>query len=191
MSVTSALYFYSKRSEKSLKYKQFTDAVKGLSSICVDSAQVRNLLLEDDKYNVRRVPSLLILYSSGQFNLYENQELDAWFAQLYQNILDDDKHPKEEPGQFYDVSKPLTHKPPREVKHMPAPGRPRKKASEQQEETPIDPDQSMEELEVSSESQAKIGAIKTAGVSPSEIARQMQEQREKMDDKDEKNRPFI
>ena len=87
MSVIKAILFYSKHNKKSVRMNQVAkDINTDIESICVDSIEIRNRLLDDEKFDITEVPSVLILYSSGQHKVYASSNLDRWFEQLLQNI---------------------------------------------------------------------------------------------------------
>ena len=87
MSVIKAILFYSKRDQKSNRMKKIIDNVGAdIETVSVDSLEVREILLDDDKYGIDQVPAVLLLYSSGQHKVYTTRGLDDWFDQLLQNI---------------------------------------------------------------------------------------------------------
>lgn len=87
MSVIKAILFYSKRDKKSLKMKNLIQQLNAdIDTVSVDSQRVRDSLLDDDHYGIKVVPSILVLFSSGQHKVYIAEELDVWFGQLVTNI---------------------------------------------------------------------------------------------------------
>lgn len=87
MSVIKAILFYSKRDKKSFRMKTIIDNIGAdIETVSVDSSIVRDRLQEDDKYGIDQVPTILLLYSSGQHKTYTNKNLDDWFNQLLTNI---------------------------------------------------------------------------------------------------------
>ena len=138
MSVIKAILFYSRRNAKSYKMKQVIDSVGAdIETVSVDSVEVRDRLMEDEKYGIDEVPAVLLLYSSGQHKTYTNHGLDEWFGQLLQNIeqyhLEQQQAtmpPPPPPEQAYtqlDIPKPLRGKPGDSSDiptSLPSPGRP-------------------------------------------------------------------
>jgi hypothetical protein len=87
MSVVKAILFYSKRDKKSLTMKSVADKVGAdLDYVSVDAQEIRERLLDDEKYFITQVPAVLVLYSNGNHKTYIGTQLDKWFAQLLQNI---------------------------------------------------------------------------------------------------------
>ena len=87
MSVVKAILFYSKRDKKSCKMKKVAGEIGAdLEYVSVDASDVRERLLDDEKYAIEEVPAVLVLYSTGQHKTYIGTKLDNWFTQLLQNI---------------------------------------------------------------------------------------------------------
>ncbi len=87
MSVIKAILFYSKRDKKSFRMKNVIDSVKAdIETISVDALEIRERLQEDENFGIEQVPTILILYSSGQHKTLTTDGLDQWFNQLLQNI---------------------------------------------------------------------------------------------------------
>jgi hypothetical protein len=57
-----------------------------LDYVSVDAQEIRERLLDDEKYFITQVPAVLVLYSNGNHKTYIGTQLDKWFAQLLQNI---------------------------------------------------------------------------------------------------------
>ena len=87
MSVIKAILFYSKRDKKSLQMKKIIQELNAdIDTVSVDSQRIRDMLLDDDRYNITVVPSILILYSSGQHKVMVADEMNTWFSELVSNI---------------------------------------------------------------------------------------------------------
>jgi hypothetical protein len=85
--ITTVLFFYSKRNIKSMKlYKLIQQINVDIQTINVDTTQVRDLLLADNKYKIKIVPTVLTIYDNGEFMIYTGNELDQWFQQLVENV---------------------------------------------------------------------------------------------------------
>ncbi len=140
MSVIKAILFYSKYNKKSVRMKQVAKNINtDIESICVDSTEIRDQLLDDERFCITEVPSVLILYSSGQHKIYTSSNLDKWFEQLLQNInqYQEEQQPmmQQQPPQTQlpiqpideNIPKPLRRKPGGGVSiptSLPSPGRP-------------------------------------------------------------------
>jgi len=200
-SIIHAILFYSKRNKKSL---ELMNIAKGLNLdmelISVDSEKVRELLLNDDRYGIDRVPCILLIYDNGQFKTFINHALDLWFSELIENVkqqqqqqqyqsyqpfeqqitpIDDNPFVEEEPSMS---SKPLNgSKSFREIKStLPAPGRIKTDS--------IGGVQTVIEIEGEKPHVSK--EVKKEGPSPSEIAQQLAAQREAMEEQIEAARTF-
>ncbi len=87
MSVIKAILFYSKRDNKSFRMKKVIDSVGAdIEAISVDVLEIRERLQEDENFGIEQVPTILILYSSGQHKTLTTGGLDQWFEQLLQNM---------------------------------------------------------------------------------------------------------
>lgn len=87
MSVVKAILFYSRHDRKSYEMKKAVDSMGvDVDTVCVDSPSIKERLLEDDVYNIDRVPTALVLYSGGEHRTYTGRHLDQWFEQLMQNV---------------------------------------------------------------------------------------------------------
>lgn len=115
MSVIKAILFYSKHDQKSLRMKKVVDAVGAdLETVCVDPLEIRERLLEDDKYGITEVPAVLLIYSSGQHKTYSGKSLDQWFEKLIVNIQQEEQAralPQQAPMSMTEVT-PITFQEP-------------------------------------------------------------------------------
>lgn len=87
MSIVNAILFYSKHNRKSYEMKQVLEEYNvDVGTVSVDSSQTKRMLKNDKKYKIRKIPSIVLLYSNGSHIVYTDDELDNWFGQLIQNI---------------------------------------------------------------------------------------------------------
>jgi len=87
MSVIKAILFYSKHDQKSMHMREIINAIGiDIETISVDPVEVRERLLDDENFCIDQVPTVLIIYSSGQHKTYTGKALDNWFQQLIVNI---------------------------------------------------------------------------------------------------------
>lgn len=85
--VVRVILFYSRKSPKSMEMKELIDETGiDIDSVCVDPAEIRERILQDTKYSVREVPSVLVFFSTKRHKLYAKKPLDTWFSQLMANI---------------------------------------------------------------------------------------------------------
>lgn len=150
MSVIKAILFYSKHDLKSLKMKKVIDNVGAdIETVSVDSQEVRDRLLEDDKFGIDQVPAVLVLYASGQHKTYTGNSLDQWFNQLLENIQNYQMQqqqqmmaaqappPQPDPEPYHQIEqgipKPLRKKPSSSTSQiptsLPSPGKPPRTSS--------------------------------------------------------------
>jgi len=207
MSVIKAILFYSKRHKKSLQMKKIINNIGiDIESISVDAIEIRNRLLDDEKFGINKVPSVLVLYSSGLHKKYTGSNLDQWFDQLLQNIKKYQQQQQSDIEQPAPIQQPINENVPKSLRRkpsnvvdiptsLPSPGK-RLLGSE----TPTAAQAAMiqehirqPELSVTSDPlvQPSRKEVKTECVSAVELAKKMNEQREQLDEKIEENRPFI
>jgi hypothetical protein len=205
MSVINAILFYSKYDKKSYKLKNMVDELNiDIETINVDPKEVRRLLLEDDKYDITEVPTILLLYSSGQHKIYTGSLLDQWFNDLLVNLQKIQSQQAVPQEQYTSVISPANEQqmPPQ----MPRPPAPSRSNIPQNLESDLELDvagmgslsgvqASMVNGHIAREkSQPQSGGPKEVvkqGLSASEIAKQMQEMRDKHDEEIDTNKPFI
>jgi len=71
--------FYSKYSKKCTEFFNLIRDSLEFRKICVDHPDIRNTLLgEKDKYSIRTVPSVLVFFSNGVMNKYEDDKAFEW-----------------------------------------------------------------------------------------------------------------
>lgn len=100
MSIVKVILFYSKHSSTSLEMKNMVDKFTiDIVNVCVDSKRVKEKLLNDEKYNIVQIPSILAFYIPPQeknrkkhlsklpFKVFSGKELVTWFNQLLNNIV--------------------------------------------------------------------------------------------------------
>src|SRR3990172_10077379 len=85
MSVSNVILFYSRKNNKSIEMKNTTEIINGFHAISLDSEKVRNII-NSSKFKIKKIPSIIVLYSSGQYKIYDGLKLDNWFEQLLDNI---------------------------------------------------------------------------------------------------------
>lgn len=90
--------FYSRYSKDSLEFLQQVEQLMEVRKLCVDNANVREqILLEEENYQVRVVPSLLIFHSNGFLEKQNGMECYEWLKSVT---------PKKKP----DIILPITQK---------------------------------------------------------------------------------
>lgn len=190
------------------------DVVADLENICVDPTEIRNLLLNDEKFSITEVPSVLILYSSGQHRVYTGINLDKWFEQLLQNIhqYQEQQQQSQQHTQISvdpiqpineNVPKPLRRKPGGSGNiptNLPSPGR-EKISGETNTDVVSGAQAAIQEhirqpepdipIDLQPSSVPVPHEVKSDGLSAKEIAKQMEDQREEFDDQIEQHRPFL
>jgi len=197
-SIMHAILFYSKKNRKSLELKALVKSVNlDMDLISVDSEQVRNLLLQDERFGIDRVPCVLLIYENGHFKTFIGDSLDNWFTQLMENINSTIQPVQETQDYFTPITeesftqiepepslytKPLSSsKNYHEIKgSLPPPGR--IKADNIGGINTI--------IEIQGEKPHVSKEVKKEGPSPAEVAKQLAEQREAMEEEFEKQRPF-
>ena len=80
------IILYSKYSNSSTKLIKMINtypvdllSTLGVSLVCVDNEIIRKQILNCSKIKVKSVPSLLIVHSTGDIDLYENESIFEWF----------------------------------------------------------------------------------------------------------------
>lgn len=78
------LFFYSKYSTSEKNRKIFEDMLEygEIEKICVDSKVVRQKLLQAENIRITVVPTLLIIYATGDIEKYDNTLLDLWLNEV-------------------------------------------------------------------------------------------------------------
>lgn len=186
MSVVSAILFYSKHDKKSLKLKSIIDDMNiDIETLSVDTSIVRQRLQQDDKYEITQVPSILVIYTNDEFKVFTDKKLDIWFNELLENVK-----------QYFNKQQEQ-YKPVETTKIV--------LSNEQNDEnsriieqpnggqmSPVQESMIKEHIRSKEEPINKTRKeVKAETISAAEMAKQMLEQREKIDEKIEENRPFI
>jgi hypothetical protein len=71
--------FYSKYSQRCTEFFELIRDYLDYRKICVDNPEIRSMILnETQKYSIRTVPCVLIFYSNGIMNKFENQKAFEW-----------------------------------------------------------------------------------------------------------------
>jgi hypothetical protein len=214
MSVTRAILFYSKHNKKGMQMRNtVTSLDTDLETVCVDPPQVKEWLLEDEKYGITRVPTVLIFYSNGHYKTLDKSALDRWFQELLYNIQQ--YHGNDGQIEQTPLDIELDQQPPSTPQRRSGSTLSRPMAEPSfQEPDPSgiigsgmigggaghDAAMISEHIRdaapttaISSESlaQPQPKEVKQGGPSPQELAKKMQEQREKAEEETEINKPFL
>jgi hypothetical protein len=79
--------FYSKYSKKCTEFFNLIRDSLEFRKICVDHPDIRNTLLsEKEKYSIRTVPSVLVFFSNGVMNKYEDDKAFEWVSGVLRNM---------------------------------------------------------------------------------------------------------
>lgn len=160
-----------------------------VETVSVDSAEIKERLLNDDQYGIDRVPAILIVYTTGQYKLYIDSLLDEWFIQLLQNVQQQSPAPQETEQSPHEEYTPIDFGIEEPSPQPPETGMSAAHTAMINEHIK----DSGSRIPISSEPlvQPSRKEVKTDAVSPAELAKQMVEQRERHDEEIEDNRPFI
>lgn len=215
--VMRSILFWNRKIKHSV---QLRDAALALGTtmefVCVTNSN-KQIILENDL--IKWVPSLMLIYSTGKQHIIHGTELDSWFAQLVANINaykqslhvveqqpiqfgavgGDDVHPilfSDQPKPFRTaqrVDRPLSA--PGKMRQSPSP------PSQQSELSGIHsaisrgyiapPDTDSDDTTTGAPEQPIRKEVKQAGLSATEIAKQMADYRTAQDEEIENNRPFL
>jgi len=90
------IVFYSKYSKRCGEFFEIIrEAQIDYRKICIDNNDIRNTILnESEKYNIRSVPTVLIFYSNGVMNKYEEEKAFEWAVKQRNAVL---PPPRQEP----------------------------------------------------------------------------------------------
>ena len=178
----TVILFYSRHNLKSMKLRNMIENMNvDIQMICVDSADVRDRLLNDDKYSIKAVPTILTLYDTGQYMAYTGKDLDSWFSQLVENLRE---YEMSQQVQELETSQSelnndfQTFTPQTEIQSsiLGTPGAP-----------PVDISQQLSQIPETH----RVKEVKQPDINPSELAAQMAKQREQHDESLQDNRPFM
>jgi hypothetical protein len=164
-----------------MKLKNLVDSLGvEVQTICVDSADVRDALLNDERYKIKAIPTVLTLYDNSQFMIITGKELDKWMNELIQNVQEFHAVQEAEAQRTILETSPEMqqqfYQPQEEISTtiLGTPGAP-----------PLN--QKLSQIPETS----KVKEIKKNEVSPAEMASQMAKARENHDERLQENRPFI
>ena len=83
VNIVDIIFFYSKSSSSCLNIIKFIESynipVKGIS---VDSKDIRQKIKNHNNFQIKGVPTIIVVYSDGNGGLYEGDKVYAWFSQL-------------------------------------------------------------------------------------------------------------
>jgi hypothetical protein len=195
MSVIKAILFYSKHDGKSVRMKEIIEELQAdVDVVSVDSPEVRERLLEDEKFGIDEVPAILLLYSTGQHRVYVSDNLHSWFEKLLENITEYNRELQSVPEDAYT---PIQQQPspapapaaaPREHTITPQIN-PARAAMISEHIRGADPTTQIASDPNIQPSRKEVKKENTP--SAAELAKQMAEQREKFEEKVEDDRPFM
>lgn len=196
MSVVKAILFYSKYDKKSYKMKKTIDNIGiDIDTVCADNLEIRERLLDDTQYCIDQVPSVLLLYSSGQHKVYKKKGLDEWFQQLLQNIEQYNQSQQQQPvpQEFTPISEPLMQPPQQPDFGESGMGGSGAVSASQAAMISEHIKGSEPTVPITSDPYVKKSRkeVTKEGPSAAELAKQMAEQREHIEEELEENRPFI
>ena len=84
--------FYSKYSTRCTEFFNLVRDVIDFRKICVDHPEIRTTLLnEKDKYSIRKVPTVIVFFSNGVMNKYEDEKAFEWAYNVRQSMMKPEK----------------------------------------------------------------------------------------------------
>jgi hypothetical protein len=84
--------FYSKYSPRCTEFFNLVRDVIDFRKICVDHPEIRTTLLnEKDKYSIRKVPTVIVFFSNGVMNKYEDEKAFEWAYNVRQSMMKPEK----------------------------------------------------------------------------------------------------
>ena len=193
MSVKQAILFYSKKDKKSSKLKNLIDNMNiDINYISVDHSVVRERLKDNADYTIDRVPSILLVQNSGEYQVLIEKELDSWFEQLLENIQSFYQQQQQQKVVNEGTTSILDEADYVEIT-------PKKQVVESGigQMSPVEASMVKEHIrESSSDIQREAikpvrKEVKNENISPTELAKQIAQQREALDEKLEEAKPFI
>ena len=88
MESSTIVIFYSKYSTKCTEFFELVRDIIDFRKICVDHPDIRTTLLnEADKYFIRKVPSVIVFFSNGVMNKYEDEKAFEWALTVRKNMI--------------------------------------------------------------------------------------------------------
>jgi hypothetical protein len=80
--------FYSKYSPQCTEFFNLVRDIIDFRKICVDHPDIRTTLLnEKDKYSIRIVPTVIVFFSNGVMNKYEDEKAFEWAYNVRKNMI--------------------------------------------------------------------------------------------------------
>jgi len=80
--------FYSKYSPRCTEFFDLVRDIIDFRKICVDHPEIRTTLLnENDKYSIRKVPTVIVFFSNGVMNKYEDAQAFEWAYNVRKNMI--------------------------------------------------------------------------------------------------------
>jgi hypothetical protein len=80
--------FYSKYSPRCTEFFDLVRDIIDFRKICVDHPEIRTTLLnEKDKYSIRKVPTVIVFFSNGVMNKYEDAQAFEWAYNVRKNMI--------------------------------------------------------------------------------------------------------
>lgn len=149
--------------------KNTAEIINGFHTISLDSEKVRNII-HSSKFRIKKIPSIIVLYSSGKYTIYDGFKLDNWFAQLVDNLN------IQQPENFTPMS--TSYKP---IKSMENDERTHIFLSKPGEKLVADGDEEKETLSTAMQSALEKTHIKQKPETAAEKAMQMKDEREKLE----------
>lgn len=88
MESSTIVIFYSKYSQKCTEFFELVRDIIDFRKICVDHPEIRTTLLnEADKYFIRKVPTVIVFFSNGVMNKYEDEKAFEWALTVRKNMI--------------------------------------------------------------------------------------------------------
>lgn len=88
MESSTIVIFYSKYSTKCTEFFELVRDIIDFRKICVDHPEIRTTLLnEADKYFIRKVPTVIVFFSNGVMNKYEDEKAFEWALTVRKNMI--------------------------------------------------------------------------------------------------------
>lgn len=86
--ILSAILFYSKFVNKSLQMLQMINEYDlDIDCVNVDTKAVRNTILNDKRFLIEEVPSILLLMEGGKYKVYTGRKMDIWFNDILETSV--------------------------------------------------------------------------------------------------------
>ena len=123
-----------------------------LKSVCIDNEQVRKRVLSNKQFNIKIVPSILLIYSNGNVETYEGVNAFNWAGGIIEQFTPPQQElppqrvlpPPQQYQQQYQAPPPQQHTPPPQQQHTPPPQQ-RQRPQPTRQETVIEEEEDPEE----------------------------------------------